>query len=144
MKQIVMITLILLSLALAGIVSAGTPNQDGTCIVPPDEYFVKDAPYLNGQPVHEGIQNGYTFWLPLNERYNAGRYLDMLPFTTKVSHNDQTKIAMGKMWYCDSLPDFPYDPELKQTIGVHSADKTGVSTDPNVRDYSVQHGLRFT
>jgi hypothetical protein len=119
-------------------VFAGTPNEDGTCITPSDAYFVKDAPWLNGQPVHEGIQNGFTFWIPLENRYTAGDYLHM-EFTTRVSHNDQTKIAMGRYWYCNSLPDFPYNPVL----GIHSDDIIGVSEDPKLSIYSEMHGHRF-
>jgi hypothetical protein len=130
---------VLFALALVTVIpaSAGTPNEDGTCIVPSDAYFVKDAPWLNGQPVHEGVQIGFKFWIP-GDQFTSGDYLHT-EFIPKISHNDQTKIAMGHYWYCNSLPDFPYQP----TLGIHSDDITGVSEDPAKSIYQVMHGTRF-
>jgi hypothetical protein len=134
-ELVILVALVMISI-IAVPVFAGTPNHDGTCIVPPDDYFIKDAPNLNGQPIHEGIQNGFTFWIPNNDNYPyfQGGYLHMT-FQPMFSHADQTKIAMGHLWYCDSLPDVPYQPVL----GVHTVLPTGSSENPVTSIYVPAH-----
>lgn len=100
------------------------------CIVPPDEYFVTDGAH-NGAPVHEGIQNGFIFWMPAKDGSNhyAGQYLHITEFKLKQSHEEQIKIAMGKLYYCDSIPDFPYE----------ASQVTFTSENPSTSTYAPAH-----
>lgn len=104
---------ILMWISVAAVVSAATPSDAGTCIVPPDDYFVTDGP-ANGHVAHEeGLQQGFTFWLTEDQANRiSGSYLyDLKRFKLQHSHNDQIKISMGKLMYCYSMSDFPYESE---------------------------------
>jgi hypothetical protein len=147
-KHILMIAALLALLAVP--VMAGTPNQDGTCIVPPDDYFVKDGAG-NGQPAHEGVQLGYVFWIPdtNQDHYTAGGYLGITEFKLKQSHEEQIKIAMGKYWYCDSIPDVPYGEQSGRMYYDYTPDTPKeapqfTSEDPKKSVYLVQHASRPT
>ena len=114
-KHAVLIALAMIALVLvaAAPVTAGTPNEDGLCIVPPNEYFVKDSP-MNGGTVHEGIQIGYVFWITEYTRFHeltGNHYLGLTTYKLKESHNEQVKIALGRMFYCYSMPEKVYIPD---------------------------------
>ncbi len=124
MKNALMLAVIF-AIAVIIVQPATADMLTGECIVPPDQYFVTDGP-MNGQPVHEGLQLGFVFWTYDNgqNQYAGNHYLDITEYKLKESHNEQEKIAMGKMFYCQTIPDFPYDPDFPDRWGAH------VSEDP--------------
>jgi hypothetical protein len=133
-KNIIMIAALLALLALP--VAAGTPNQEGICTHPPDAYFVTDGP-MNGQPVHDGIQLGFRFWIPATEQYTPGGYLGIKEYKLQQSHADQEKIALGRYWYCNSIPDVPYVEPVQGAVTPFTSENPAKSV------YAEQHGTRF-
>ena len=113
------------------------PAAAGECVVPPDDYFVTDGP-MNGQPVHDGLQLGFVFWTYDNghNQYAGSHYLGITEYKLKESHAEQEKIAMGKLWYCQTIPDFPYDPMYPERWGAH------VSEDPYDSEYLSTQEMR--
>ena len=137
MRTAVKIVVIAALILVALILPAAAAQE---CIVPPPEYFVTDGP-MNGQPVHDGIQLGYRWSITADQRiagFSGSNFLGITEYELKQSHTEQEKIAFGQKFYCYSIPDYPYEP----VIGIVSEDPTGVSTNPEVRDYLTVQEMR--
>lgn len=114
-KNVVMMAVIFM-LAVV-LITPAVSAADGSCTVPPDEYFLKDGP-MNGQPEHEGPQLGIGAWAITEQQrfdgFTGGYHLGLTKktFIPGRSHNEQELLAFAKDAYCYTMPDYPYRPNL--------------------------------
>jgi len=128
-KKMMMLSIMMIGILLINPVSA---------IVPPDDYFIKDG-YGNGQPVHDGIQLGYVWWITADNRQQHFNdvHLGLTEYKLKQSHDEQEKLAFARYAYQYSMPDVPYEPNETPCVGF---DCGVVRNTPETDTYEPAHG----